>query len=64
MLSEETTSMLLSTLQKRFEKHMHRHPGMQWKDVQARLEEQGGDAAYIANEMRKRRTRLFPDTSS
>ena len=36
-----------------------------YDNIITRLEEQGGDAAYIANEMRKkRRTRLFPDTSS
>jgi len=35
-----------------------------YDNILAKLEEQGGDAAYIANEMRKRRTRLFPDTSS
>lgn len=29
---------LLQTLKARFEKHMHRHPGMAWADVQARLE--------------------------
>ncbi len=28
----------LSTLQSRFEKHMHRHKGMAWKKVQAKLE--------------------------
>ena len=50
MLSEETTSMLLSTLQKRFEKHTHRHPGMQWKDVQARLEA-NPDKLISLNEM-------------
>ena len=50
MLSEETTSMLLSTLQKRFEKNMHRHPGMQWKDVQARLEA-NPDKLISLNEM-------------
>ncbi len=29
---------LLQTLQTRFSKHMHRHQGIQWADVQARLE--------------------------
>jgi hypothetical protein len=28
---------LLETLQARFEKHMSRHPGLEWRDVQARL---------------------------
>ena len=29
---------LLKTLQARFDKHMHRHKGVRWADVQARLE--------------------------
>ena len=49
MLSEETTNKLLSS-SKKFEKHMHRHPGMQWKDVQARLEA-NPDKLISLNEM-------------
>ncbi|HEY0305154.1 MAG TPA: DUF4256 domain-containing protein [Longimicrobiales bacterium] len=30
---------VLATLKARFEKNMHRHKGMEWKDVQARLEQ-------------------------
>jgi hypothetical protein len=29
---------LIRALRTRFEKHMHRHPGIAWEDVQARLE--------------------------
>ncbi len=50
MLSEEAANKLLSILQKRFEKHTHRHPGMQWKDVQARLEA-NPDKLISLNEM-------------
>ncbi len=32
---------LLRTLQARFEAHMHRHPGLEWRVVQARLEANG-----------------------
>lgn len=37
-LSSEQREALLTTLQARFEQHMHRHPGMTWANVQARLE--------------------------
>lgn len=37
-LSPEQQSELLLTLRKRFEKYPQRHPNIQWKDVQARLE--------------------------
>lgn len=33
---------LLKTLQARFEAHMHRHPRLEWRAVQARLESQSG----------------------
>jgi hypothetical protein len=32
---------LLNTLQSRFEKNMHRHKGIKWNDVQAKLESNG-----------------------
>ena len=37
-LSSEQTTELLSTLQTRFKNHMHRHEGLDWAEVQARLE--------------------------
>lgn len=37
-LSLEIREELFSTLKDRFEKNMHRHEGMEWADIQARLE--------------------------
>ncbi len=37
-LSPEQQEELLATVQARFEQNMPRHPGLQWADVQARLE--------------------------
>ncbi|HAJ37337.1 MAG TPA: DUF4256 domain-containing protein [Chloroflexi bacterium] len=37
-LSSEQREALLHSLKARFEQHMHRHPGLRWADVQARLE--------------------------
>lgn len=37
-LSPEQRAELLSTLKTRFEQNMHRHTGLDWKDVEARLE--------------------------
>jgi hypothetical protein len=37
-LPPEQRGALLRTLKARFEKHMNRHPGLQWPAVQARLE--------------------------
>ena len=37
-LTAEQTSELIATLKARFEKHMNRHTGIKWADVQARLE--------------------------
>ena len=36
-LPPEQRTKLLATLQARFERHMHRHPGVVWADVQAKL---------------------------
>ena len=36
-LSREDSDALLETLKARFEKHMNRHKGLEWKAVQARL---------------------------
>ena len=37
-LSPDQRETLLSVLKARFEQHMHRHPGLDWAKVQARLE--------------------------
>lgn len=37
-LSTEQREELLQTLKARFEKNMNRHPGLEWADVQAKLE--------------------------
>jgi hypothetical protein len=49
-LSPKQHTDLLSTLQARFEKNMHRHKGMAWKPVQARLEAKPGKL-WSLNEM-------------
>lgn len=38
VLSPEQRKALFLTLKARFEKHPHRHPGLQWDEVQAKLE--------------------------
>lgn len=38
VLSSELREALLATLKARFEKNMNRHPGLEWDQVQARLE--------------------------
>jgi hypothetical protein len=38
MLSQEQQDALLRVLNARFEKHMERHEGLKWEDVQAKLE--------------------------
>lgn len=37
-IAPDQREALLRTLKARFEKNMHRHPGLDWADVQARLE--------------------------
>lgn len=37
-LSTEQRETLLKTLKERFAKYMHRHPGLDWETVQARIE--------------------------
>ena len=39
-LSQEQGAELLNTLKERFEKHMNRHEGLAWAEVQAKLEAQ------------------------
>lgn len=38
MKSNDTDPSLLATLEERFSRHMHRHKGVAWADVRARLE--------------------------
>lgn len=38
-LSEQQRGKLLSLLKARFEKHMSRHKGLEWKKIQAKLED-------------------------
>lgn len=40
-LSADQRDALLSALQDRFEQHMHRHKGLKWTDVEARLKTHG-----------------------
>jgi len=49
-LSAQQISQLFKTLQLRFEKNMHRHKGMEWKKVQAKLENQP-EKIWSLNEM-------------
>ncbi|HSJ10698.1 MAG TPA: DUF4256 domain-containing protein [Longimicrobiales bacterium] len=49
-LSAKQREELLAVLKARFEKNMKRHPGIAWKDVQARLEKNPG-ALWSLNEM-------------
>ena len=46
MKAAERTA-LLRTLQDRFEKHLHRHPGLTWATVLARLEADAGALASL-----------------
>lgn len=43
---------LLAVLRHRFEKHMHRHQGLKWADVEARLKT-AEEKLWILNEMEK-----------
>lgn len=49
-LKAKQRAELLSVLQARFEKHLVRHPGLAWANVQARLESQP-DKLWSLNEM-------------
>lgn len=42
MLSPEQCEEVLRTLKARFEKHMNRHKGLEWAEVQAKLETNAG----------------------
>jgi hypothetical protein len=60
-LSLEQQEELLSTLQARFEKNMHRHQGLEWGKVQAKLEA-NPEKLWSLNEME--RTGGEPDVVS
>lgn len=49
-LSSEQREELLKTLKTRFEKNMHRHKGLEWAKVQAKLEA-NTDKSWSLNEM-------------
>ncbi|TWI86408.1 DUF4256 domain-containing protein [Chitinophaga japonensis] len=49
-ISTEQREALLGVLKKRFEKHMHRHKGVEWTKVQAKLEASAGKL-WSLNEM-------------
>lgn len=55
-LSLEQHEALLKTLKARFEKNMDRHTGLEWAEVQARLEVLPGKL-WSLNEMEKNRRR-------
>ncbi len=51
-LSQEQREVLLSTLKTRFDKYIHRHNGIKWADVQARLENKAhAQKLWSLNEM-------------
>lgn len=52
ILVKEQAEALLVALQSRFEKNMHRHKGIEWKDVQAKLEENSAKL-WSLNEMER-----------
>ncbi|MDQ3141952.1 MAG: DUF4256 domain-containing protein [Bacteroidota bacterium] len=53
-LSPKQREELLSTLKVRFEKNMHRHKGLEWAKIQAKLDpESSGEKLWSLNEMEK-----------
>ena len=51
-LSPEQSAVLFKALKARFEKNMNRHPGLQWADVQTRLEAHP-ESLWSLNEMER-----------
>lgn len=47
------TAELLTTLSERFEKNMHRHKGIKWADVQAKLESASPEKLWSLGEMER-----------
>ena len=53
-LSPEQRKELLRVLKARFEKHMHRHTGLEWAEVQAKLDTPSGrDKLWSLHEMER-----------
>jgi len=53
-LSQEQREELLKTLKTRFEKNMHRHKGLEWSKVQAKLDTgSSGEKLWSLNEMER-----------
>lgn len=52
VLTSEQRQQLLATLQARFEQNMHRHPGLDWAKIQAKLAAQPGKL-WSLNEMER-----------
>lgn len=52
-LSASQQEELLKTLKARFEKNMNRHKGLEWANIQARLEKAGTEKFWSLNEMEK-----------
>jgi hypothetical protein len=57
-LTPEEYNQLLATLKTRFEKNMHRHPGMMWESVQKKLQ---GNPAKLGSLFEMERTGGEPD---
>lgn len=53
ILSPEEQSQLLKTLQNRFENHMNRHQGVEWHQVQSRLEQAPKEKFWSLHEMER-----------
>lgn len=52
-LSANQAKELFSLLKTRFEKNMNRHKGLEWANIQARLEKAGTEKLWSLNEMEK-----------
>lgn len=52
-LSANQAKELINVLKARFEKNMNRHKGLEWANIQARLEKAGTEKLWSLNEMEK-----------
>ena len=52
-LSTAQAKELINVLKARFEKNMNRHKGLEWANIQARLEKAGTEKLWSLNEMEK-----------
>ena len=48
MLSPEQRKVLINTIKTRFEKNTHRHKGIEWADVQVRLEQKSSEKKLLS----------------